>query len=246
MKARALLLLLAACGGAQAEGQWQAALSSTRDQLSNGGSDWTEHSLSLRRVNGRHLNAGLELSQTERFGLRDQRVAADGSLQVLPELSFTGEAAYSSSHHVLARDMLGGGLLWEAAHGWLLQAAVRTSGYANVRVNQFTLGAERYTGDFSHALLLRSAHAYGSAAHSAEWRSNWYYSDTDAVSLSLAAGQEASQLGSRVLLTSSRTLAVTGHHSLDAHWTLQYGLARTRQPDLYNRTSISLGLRTAF
>jgi YaiO family outer membrane protein len=243
-----LALTALTAGAAAADDQAVTTLGLTLDQqrLSNQSPDWHERTLSVQHQFAARHAFGAEVTETERFGLRDSRLGLNYTLPLGERLTATLDAGASSTHHVLARHTFGAEFQHEFAHAWLLHAGARNTGYDAATVNQGLLGVEHYFSDFSWAANWRPARAFGSTANSWELRGAWYYGDRDSIGLIAAAGQEASNVGSGVAIAQIRSIAVTGRHWFDRHWALNYSLGRTRQGDFYSRNGAGVGVQYAF
>ncbi|NVD97342.1 YaiO family outer membrane beta-barrel protein [Massilia sp. BJB1822] len=221
-------------------------LASGKEHLSNGSPDWRETSLQLNYGLAPRQSVGLGLTRTRRFGLNDTQVNAGLVTPLGAALVLSLEANASSSHHVLAKNALGGALQYEFSRGWLLHGGGRSTRYNDVRVNQGLLMLEHYFSDFSASLAWRPARAFGTTAHGLELRASYYYSDRDSVGIIVAGGKEAANTGGGVQLSSLRSAALVGRHWLGQDWALNYSLGHTRQGDFYIRNGFSLGLQAAF
>lgn len=217
-----------------------------REQLSNNSPDWHEHTLQLQhKFEKRHV-AGLELSDIERFGMRDSRLGISYTQPLNGQLTATVDAALSPTHRTIAKNALGAALQIEFAPAWLLHLGGRTTRYAAATVNQAIFGLEHYFTDFSWAATLRPARAFGETAVSGDIRGSYYYGDRSSISLIAAAGDEATSIGNRVTLAQVQTIALTGRHWLDRRWAVTYGANHTRHGGFYTRSGINLGLQYAF
>lgn len=223
-----------------------ASIGGSVESVSNGSPAWREQTVSLRHQYAKRHGAGIEAGETERFGLRDSRFALDYTVPAGDRLTVTLDAGFSPTHRVLARHAVGAAAQYEFQPAWLLHAAARTTSYDAATVNQTVLGIERYVADFGWAAFWRPSRAFGTTAHSGELRGSYYYGDRNSVSLILAAGQEASNVGTSVVLAHVSSIAISGKHWLDRRWALAYAASHTRQGDLYNRNGVSLGVQYAF
>jgi YaiO family outer membrane protein len=246
----ALLLLGAAVTGvtvaADVSEPVSVSLTATHERLDNNSPAWREQTLSIRKQYAKRHDAGIELADVERFGLKDTRLSADYTLPASEKLTLTFGGGISPTHHVLARNTASAAAQYEFTHGWLLLAGTRSDGYDDVRVNQGQLGVENYVGDFSWSASWRPTHAFGTTVHGGELRGNYYYADGSAIGLIAAAGQEASNAGTSIVLAHVRSIALIGHHRFSDRWLVNYGISRTRQDVLYNRNGVTLGVQYAF
>lgn len=237
-------LLAAAC--VHAQGNTTVGLRAGVERLSNDSPDWQERSLQLSHAFGKRHLVDAALTRTERFGLEDNQFALGYTLPLSARLTATLDANASDTHRVLARHAAGGTLQYEFAPAWLLHGGLRTTRYNDARVNQGLLMLERYVGAFSVSLGWRPARAFGTTAHGVELRGGYYYGERNAATLILAGGKEAASIGGDVVLTSLRSVALTGRHWLNDSWAVNWSLGRTRQGDFYNRNGLNLGLQYAF
>lgn len=237
-------LLAALAGNAHAD--TGVAVSVAADRLSNNTRDWRESTVELQQRYGPRRSASLALSETERFGLRDDRIGVTVAAPLGDALVLSADAGASSTHRVLARHALGASVQYEFARAWLVHGGVRTTRYDQERVNQGLLMLEHYAGPFSWSVGWRPTRAFGTTAHNGELRASYYYGDASSVGLILAGGREAASIGETVALASMRSAALVGRHRLAPDWTLLYSAGHTRQGDFYTRNGLSLGIQHTF
>ncbi|GIZ53733.1 YaiO family outer membrane beta-barrel protein [Noviherbaspirillum aridicola] len=245
---RALLgaaaLLAAAC--VQAQGNTSIGLRAGVERLSSDSPDWQERSLHLSHAFGKRHLLDAAATRTERFGLDDNQFALGYAVPLTERLTATLDANVSDTHRVLARHAYGGVLQYEFAPAWLVHGGVRSTRYNDVRVNQGLLMLERYVGAFSWALGWRPARAFRTTAHGIELRGGYYYGERNSAALILAGGKEAASIGGEVVLTTLRSVALTGRHWISDDWAVNWSAGRTRQGDFYSRNGINLGLQYTF
>lgn len=250
LTATSLLALVAAlASGAQvahAAGNSTLGLRLGSDHLSGGRADWEESALQFSHRFGKRQSLDLEVLRTERFGLRDRAWRADYAHPLSESLTLNLEAGASPTHRVLAEHSVGAGLQYEFRPAWLLHGGARSTRYESGRVNQGLLMLEHYVDNYGLAAGWRPARTSGTDAHVGELRVHRYYGERNAIGLIFAAGREAENVAGTVLVTSVRSLALTGRHWFTPDWALSYGLNHTRQGALYNRNGIQLGLHHAF
>lgn len=218
-----------------------------REELSNDSPDWTETILKYQhRFGKRHFLEG-GIAQTERFDLDDTRFMALYGVPLNAALTATVLAEYSDTHRVLPETLFEGVLQYEFAQAWLLHGGARTTRYDDVRVNQGFLMLEHYFGNFSASVAWRPARAFGITAHSYEFRAAYYYSDKSSVVFSFAEGEEATNVGTGVVIADVRSYAVFGRHAWEpGPWALRYGWNYVEQGDFYDRRGLTLGIEYAF
>lgn len=227
-------------------GETTVGLSTAQERLSNRTPDWRESSLQLRHAFSKRQVLDLVVSDVRRFGLRDDQIGATYVTPLNDSVTATFDGNLSSTHRVLARRALGAALQYEFAPAWLLHGGVRQTRYDAVTVNQAIAMVEHYFGNYSVSAAWRPSRAFGTTAHSGEIRLSHYYSDRDSISVSLASGQEAANIGATVVLSDVRSLVLLGRHWLNDHWAVTYAAGHTRQGDFYTRKGINLGVQYAF
>ncbi|HKY02872.1 MAG TPA: YaiO family outer membrane beta-barrel protein, partial [Burkholderiales bacterium] len=140
-----------------------------------------------------------------------------------------------------------GVLQYEIARAWLVHGGARTTRYDDVRVNQGLLMLEHYFGNFSALVAWRPSRAFSVTAHSYELRGAYYYTDTSSVVFSFADGEEATNVGTGVVIADVRSYALIGKHDLEpGRWALRYALSYVKQGDFYNRRGLTLGVEYNF
>jgi YaiO family outer membrane protein len=246
----ASMFLTAAAGAASADApeppSTTVGLASAVDTLSNSTPSWHERTLSIRRQLAKRQGFGVEITDQDRFGLQDSHIGGDYTFTSGDQSTLTLTAGFSPTHRVLARDSAGITNQYEFAPGWLLLAGGKTAGYDAVRVNQALFGVERYVSAFSWSALWHPTRAYGMTAHSGELRGYYYYGDRNSIGVIVAAGIEATNVGTAIVLAHVRSAAIVGVHQLDRHWSVNYAISRTQQDIFYNRTGLSAGVQYTF
>lgn len=253
MKKPVLLFIFWACSAAQQAQADEAArpvtaeLSAERQQLSNGGPDWTEQSLRLNRALGPRQLVEASLVQASRFGLHDEQLAATYVHPLAAKLSATVDASLSSTHHFLPQHSLGLLLQYEFAPAWLVHGGIKNTRYSDASIDQATLAIERYVSSFSWAAVWRPVWALGTSTSSAELKGSYYYGDKNVVTFAVASGQEATQVNSSlVTLADVRSVSLSGRHWVSRDWAVTYVLNSARQGDYYTRNGLRLGVQYTF
>lgn len=221
-------------------------VSGSYERLTGNQPNWHDYSLRLNKNFGSRRIFDAAITEARRFGRSDTQFSGMYSSPISPKLSGSIEGNVSPTHRVLARYGVGGTLQYELARGWLAHGGLKTTSFNDVRVNQGLLMLEHYFSNFSLALALRPSHAFGSTANSTELRGGYYYGDRNSVSLSLSGGREATNIGTGVVLTDVRTIAVFGRHWLNRNWSANYAIGHTRQGDFYSKNGITLGIDYTF
>jgi YaiO family outer membrane protein len=216
------------------------------DRLSNRSPDWHESSLQLTHEFAKRHLIYLAVGETSRFRLRDTQLNAVYSAPLSERLTGTLDVSFSPTHRVLSKDAVGALLQYEFAPAWLLQVGGKQTHYNPVTVRQATLGLEHYFSSFSVAAGWRPARAFGTIAHGADLRAAYYYGDASSVGITIAAGQEAASVGSRVVLSDVRALVLVGRHWLNSAWSVNYAASHTRQDDFYTRNGVNIGVQYTY
>lgn len=247
MKVFCTILLLACSVCASADQSVAVEWAHTSDRLSNGSPDWRSDELRLStQLAPRHTLDGT-LRTTRRFGLEDTQIEVNYGLPLSSRLTASLNAGGSSSHRVLPRSDLSAGVHYEFAPGWLVNASAGNAEYDQASVTKATLGFEHYFAAFRWAATWRPARAVGTLAQGGDLRVDYYFNDVDTFGITLASGEEASNIGARgVVVSSVRSAALTGRLGIGRGWLLRYGVERVKQGDFYDRTGVRLGAQHAF
>lgn len=241
------LLSLATAAAAQTAQTYSLELSTERQQLSNNSPDWQEHTLRLQRSFGQRQLGEFSLVQTERFGKPDDQYNALYAHPLSPQWGLALEASVSPTHRVLPQHSVGGMLQYEFAPTWLVHGGVKSTHYNNTVVQQGTVMLEHYVASFSWALAWKPVRALGSTPSSAELRGSYFYGERSVVSLSLADGQEATEVAANdIRLADVRSAALNGRHWLNRDWALTYVVSSTRQGNFYTRNGLRIGVQYSF
>ena len=223
-------------------------LSTSYESLNHGYAPWLSLSLDVsKKLANRRVIYGA-LRETSRFSLRDQEVMGGVYIPLGKRWLAQVEASGSPSHRVQAKWSVFGQLGRELARGWVAQAGFRRTAYNQTSVNLSILSLERYWKNYRAAYSLYVSHLPGvgvSTSHSLQ--ANYYYRERNALGVTVAAGQELTNLGARGLLrTEARGVALSGQHWLGQRWTVNYALNWNQQGDIYTRKGARVGFRFHF
>ena len=248
MAASLVLTTLAAMAKDQsASPQIRAALSLERSYLGNGLDDWTEYSVGLSRRSGPRELVEAYLLETRRFGIKDTQLAAGFSHPLSSALTVSVDATMSPTHRVLARQALGAVLQYEFAHAWLAHGGYRHTRYDNTDVQRGTVRLEHYFGNFSASAGWYPVRALGTRADAFDARAAWYYAQDSSVGITLARGDEATQVGAgAIVMAPVRSVAVVGRHALGPRLSLNWSLFRSEQGSFFTRKGFYAGVQAAF
>lgn len=239
-------LALSALLPAAAPAQTTAGFAVGGDRLTAGRESWRNESVFVDHKSEAGHIGGVRINTTQRFGLNDQQIEGFYSRKLSDTLRAGIDGNLSPSHQVLAKSGLGGTLNYEFAPAWLLNGGLRQARYDNVTVNQLSLGAEHYFGDWGAALTVFNSHAYGENAQTWVGRLSRYYGDRDRINLLLATGREPTSIAGTIINSDVRAITLTGRHWIAPRVAIDYAVGTTRQGDFYSRTGGSLGLVVSF
>ncbi len=226
----------------------QIELHTTYERLSHGYAPWFSLALEAsKKLANRRVIYGA-VRQTSRFSLRDQEAMGGIYVPLGKRWLAQVEASVSPSHRVLPKWSVFGQLGRELGRGWVAHAGFRRTAYNQTSANLTVLTLERYWKNYRGAYALYLAQLPGvgvSVSHSVQ--ASYYYRERNAIGLTVAAGQELSNLGARGLLrTEARAVALSGRHWLNNRWTVNYDLNWNRQGDIYTRKGARVGFRFHF
>lgn len=229
-------------------GTTEIAAGRTREYVSNQPNDWTETNLEvLHRFGDRKLLIG-RLTGTERFGLRDSTVSVAGYHPLGERTTLYAEAAASSTHRVLPRDVLHLQLSQILGGGWGAIGGLKQMRYDSTTVTIADLALEYYISSFRLALTALPAHSTTAGnASSFRLQLGHYYGEENNVQFVVATGEEVDRpvaFGS-IIKTSVRSTAIYGRHWFARDWALTYNIGRTRQGES-RRDAAGVGLRYRF
>ncbi len=218
----------------------------SQESLGQGQPDWRELSARVQRTLAPHEVVDLVATRSSRFGLNDSQLGVFYTVPLSSTVAVSLEANASPSHAVLARHAFGAALQFEFAPRWLVHGGLRSTSYDNADVRQGIVMLEHYSGPWRLVASWRPVHAFGSTVHGVGIQASWYYGDQDFVGVAANSGREAATVSTGVSVSSVRSYGVNGRHQIDPQWSLQYGLARTRQGSLYTRTGLNFGMARTF
>lgn len=231
---------------APAERRTTARIAFTYDDLSGDLPSWREYGLAVNHEIDQKQFVEAGLLRTSRFDLEDNQVHGLYLYKFTSDLVATFEGNYSPTHRVLPEYTLGASISYTFLPATVGQLGIKTTSYDETRVNQVSIGVERYIGAFSIGATWRPAHAFGENINGGEIRGNYYYGERSRIGILLAAGEEVTPIGAQKIITEVRAGAIIGQHWVSPDWAVTYAVSRTRQGDLYNRTGVNIGLQYAF
>ena len=203
-----------------------------RERLSNGSSDWTEEFVALTHDTvGRVQSASVKLSHTERFGLKDTTATFAAGSRLSRSVVGTVELGISSTHRVLAKRSMQGGLSMALEQGYGIAAALRQIDYNTTRLRALDLTVERYIGDYRIAYSIhpsRSSTAGNALGHRLQL--GRFYGEDNQMQVLLAGGSEVDRPEIGIISRSQvRAIALFGRHWLTPDWAIGFAASHTRQ-----------------
>jgi YaiO family outer membrane protein len=218
------------------------------DYLTNGFASW--HSAHV--FVGKKFASGQSLygiyRETTRVRQRD-REALIGFYQPLDRRwAMLLEANASPTHRILPTWSALAQIERQLGKGWVGSAGIRRTVYNTAQVNTGAFTLERY---FSHYRAAYTVYVSGlegagaSASHRVQF--NHYYGEQSSTfGVSIAAGRELENLGTRILRTPVQSFSLQGRHWVNSHWGMNYDATLHRQGEIYMRKGFSVGLRHRF
>jgi len=222
---------------------------STSEQLTNDYDDWTSSYLNLSKKFGKGKTLYGSVRQTNRFSLIDDETRLGYYHPLGKKWTLHLEGATSSTHRVLARWSLFGGLIREFSGGWVVNFSLRKRVYTNSRINIGVASLERYFGNFhaTYSFYQTSLEGDGSEqAHAA--RLNYYYTDRSRIGLAVSSGMELEDLGPvlGVLRSYVTNITLSGRHDISRNWGVGYSYSYLEQGISYIKRGLQIGVSFRF
>lgn len=252
MKAGALAIMLAAMAlsaPVAAQDDNAATLRLGWSGLDSGYDDWREAAL---HVEWRWPDLGgayVVLRTLDRYGLQDREVMVGGSRRVGEHWDLSAEASVGDDAEFVARQALLLAASRRLDGGWVGNASLRRTRYADADVGIASGGVERYVGKWRAAMTVYAARqdGYDGTAWSQTIALDRYHGDDDRVGGFVAWGRQLDQVpGAGVESRAVPSIGLSGRQSLGQAWALDWMLVSERQGDLYRRVGASVGLRRRF
>lgn len=222
------------------------ALSARHDRLDAGLDDWSSLRLDAVALPAAGTGWYGALARERRFGSVDAGLEAGaivplrGGWSLQPEIGLAPDARFLPGHYLDLRVQHAG------RTGWVAAASLRGSEYDTDRVLRLALAVERYAGPWRAGYTLNVTRLGGEESVGHDLRLARGYGERNEIGLQLAAGREATVLGSQVLSTRVRAISLVGRHGLGGDWSLLWNLGVVEQGDLYTRRGIGAGLERRF
>jgi YaiO family outer membrane protein len=241
-----LVLLLLVSRTVAGQGRTTIELNAGLDGLSGGYASWQEQGVELRHRASTRSGAGVSFQRLERFGLDDQRLAADVSLGLGRRITLGAEGEGSATHRVVARSGGAGRVHLSLGGGWGVEARAGLRQYDSVTVRAFGVSVERYWSAWLASYAFAPVRLSGSDATAASHlvRLTRFFGERGSLTLGGSAGREVESLGGgQVLAMDVRSLVAWGVLPLGTRLDATWAGGVVRQGELFTRLSGRLGLR---
>lgn len=215
------------------------------DALSDGYAGWNEQEVRIdHRVTGRS-GAGFSIARLSRFDRVDRRVTVDASLAVARRATLAIEGELSPTHAAVPRYGAEARVHASLGAGWGVEVGAGQRHFTDATLRRGVVTLERYWGRWLVAYAASRGHLSGVAGTSGHVvRLTRFVFARNDVSVGLFTGREAETVADgNVLVMRVRGAAIWGDVPLSSRVAVTYRGSRTRQGDLYQRNSISLGLQ---
>lgn len=235
------------------EPAWQVEVGAGQESLSRGLPSWRQDDLALRHRWAPRSIVELNARRTERFDQSDRELGAAIAWPLDARWDANVAASASSTHRVLPRHSLAGGLQRQLGDGWVAQAGLRSTRYDRDRATAITLGADKYFGGAelgewraaAQVTLTRLAGVGSSEA--ARLQIDRYFGTRNRIGLLASAGREIDNLGQgNVLISDARALVLLARWSPGGAWSVNGELGQTELGDRYRRRGGRLGVQLDF
>ena len=222
----------------------------TSEQLTNNYDDWSSTYLNVAKKleKGKTVYGGLR--ETNRFNLKDNEATLGYYHPLDKKWMVHLEGLSSTTHKVLPRWALFGGIIRGFPGGWVLNLGFRRTEYNNSQINLGVATLERYFGNYQAAYSFYQSNLVGKGSAQAHAVNlNYYYTDTSRVGVSFSSGTELEYLGGwnqRVLKTDVTSMSLSGRHSLSRKFGVSYSAVYHEQGKYYIKRGFQVGIRFLF
>ncbi|MFQ5431793.1 MAG: YaiO family outer membrane beta-barrel protein [Nitrospinota bacterium] len=221
----------------------------TSEQLTNNYDDWSSNYLNLAKKLDKGKTLYGSLRETNRFNLKDSEAKLGYYHPLDKKWTVHLEGANSSTHRVLPKWTLFGGLIRGFAGGWVLDLGFRKTEYNNSRINLGVATLERYFGNFHAAYSFYQSNLEGNGSAQAHgFRLNYFYTDTSRVGAAFSTGSELEFLGPSlgVLRSDVTSISLSGRHAISPKWGVSYSYGYHEQGKSYIKRGFQVGIRYLF
>jgi len=221
----------------------------TSEQLTNNYDDWSSTYLNLSKKFGNYKTLYGSLRETNRFDLKDDEATLGYYHPLDNKWTVHLEGATSSTHRVLARWALFGGLIRQFSGGWVVNLSLRKRVYTNSRINLGVASLERYFGNFHAAYSFYHSSLEGDGSEQAHGvKLNYYYTDRSRIGAAFSSGRELEDLGPDlgVLRSNVTNISVSGRHDISPKWGVSYSYSYHEQGKSYIKRGFQIGISFRF
>ena len=221
----------------------------TSEQLTNNYDDWSSTYLNIAKKLGKNKTVYGNVRETNRFNIKDNEAMLGYYHPIDNKWTVHVEGLTSSTHKVLPRWALFGGLIRGFTGGWVMNLGFRRTEYNNSQINLGVATLERYFGNYQAAYSFYQSSLVGNGSAQAHGvKLNYFYTDTSRVGISFSSGRELEYLGPNlgVLRSDVKSMLLSGRHSLNRTFGVSYSYGYHEQGKSYIKRGIQVGIRFQF
>ncbi len=227
---------------------WRVLIGLNVESLSDDLPGWNQVFLEVMTNRSNGARYFLRAARHERFGNSDSAIGGGGDWQLAGEWFAGMNAQVSPSAEFQPGYEVGGHFGRALFHDWVADLQYRRRHYDTAIVDSYVATTEHYFGSFRAAYSLGLSHLHGasnSVGHTITL--NWYKSDNTSFGVSFNRGDEAEAIGvGQVLITSVHGITITGRHTLNDRFGVNWWLGTHEQGEFYRRQyagmAVSIGL----
>lgn len=221
----------------------------TSEQLTNNYDDWSSQYLNAAKKLEKGKTVYANLRRTSRFDLKDTEATLGYYHQLDKKWTVHLEGLNSTTHKVLPKWALFGGIIRGFPGGWVLNIGFRRTEYSSSKINLGVATLERYFGNYLAAYSFYQSNLVGNGsaqAHAA--KVTYFYTDTSRVGVSFSSGRELEYLGPNlgVLKSDVKAVSLSGRHSLTRKFGVSYSYGYHEQGKSYIKRGLQIGIRIRF
>lgn len=221
----------------------------TSEKLTNNYDDWSSQYINLAKKLSKGKTVYGALRQTSRFDLKDNEATLGYYHALDKNWTVHLEGSNSTTHKVLPKWTLFGGVIRGFRGGWVLNLGVRRTEYDGSQINLGMATLERYFGNYQAAYTFYQSQLVGNGSAQAHGvRLNYFYTDTSRVGISFSSGRELEFLGPSlgVLESDVKSASLSGRHSLTSKFGFTYSYGYHEQGKSYIKRGFQVGIRFLF
>lgn len=189
------------------------------------------------------------LRQVERAGRRDGEAMFGGYAPFAQKWAVNAEASFGLRGRFLPKVSAYGEIERRLKKGFVLHGGVRHTRFVTAdKATSTNFQLEKYWGNnrFSYTATLGLLNSNLAPPSHRVTFNHYYGENVNSFGITLAAGQELENTGTRIVRSNTKSAAFFGRHWLSAKWALNYEASFHQQGNLYNRRGIGFGVRYRF